>query len=62
MKVQVVLDDDQNHQKESLGCSLECVTQLEPEYKRSLSRSIRDTQGAADTAPTVGTAQQVFQG
>ena len=38
------------------------VTQLEPEYKGSLSRSIRDTQGAADTMPTVGTVQQNFQG
>ena len=47
---------------ELLGCNLERVTQLEPEYKGSLSRSIRDRQGAADTVPTVGTIQRDFQG
>lgn len=49
-----------SHQKELLGYRLECVTQLEPAYKRSLSKSIRDTQGAADIVPTVGTVRQVF--
>lgn len=58
----MVLNTHESHQKELLGYSLECVTQLEPEYKRSLSKSIRDRQGAADIVPTVGTVQQDFQG
>lgn len=37
------------------------MSQLEAEYKASLSRSIRDREGAADTVPTVGTTQQDFK-
>ena len=58
----MVLNTHESHQKESLGYCLECVTQLEPEYKRSLSRSIRDRQRADEIVPAVGTVQQDFQG
>lgn len=45
MGTEVVLNTHKSHQKELLGYRLECVTQLEPGYKRSLSKSIRDTRG-----------------
>lgn len=61
MGTEAVLNTDKSHQKELLGYRLECVTQLEPAYKRSLSKSIRDTRGQLILCPQLAQSDKFFK-